>query len=662
MSPAAIVSVVHQQIAFGRRLRKVGEQAKQPTTLNTSHGQFAYPVEAPTRGEASALATGFVKPLGGRNTSTGLPLKRRPRIPTSTVTDLQTLADDLEAYVTAETSPADALPRIYRRQSLRPRLLAILAHTQDAACAWAAYRALLVFPRSPEKAAPKVPFAHRHRLLRLVAAAAPPALRNSGHFAQVLAVLRGLHNAGGTIKTWEWNLLLDCVGKGWRRPRQEHFRAALALLAQMRLGSSSIGGVGAGGAARKPTVVGGSGGWDSAALALEPDIFSYTTLLAHAVRTRAPAAVRHAAQLLQRAGLAPGVHAHTAMLCFFARCGDLAGVRDTLFRLRQRAGVGLEQVPFNAALWAFAYNGRVDIAQAMYRVVRARVGEGGGRMRWLGMEEGEGGAADGVGRGEREWDGEEELVAQLESALAEREMVVIAPEVVPDVATYHILIQAYAYHGDLRACLETLADMLSAPAPSPPLSYSHDNERQQHAEQQEAQGNQGQLTASLAAFRAIFLGFARHGVAPHTSPSPPPTRSHNHHPPTDNSGETLDTPTSMPTSTRNRSRSRSRSRSSHWDSTRRNDSDNEWTLTTLEALFSQFLELPRDTPLHEGTLFWLMRAFELTSGDDSVALRRVFERVENRFGVSASSLTYGGVNRRGRLGRIRERVFPASSA
>src|SRR5712675_2430904 len=82
MSPAAIVSVVHQQIAFGRRLRKVGEQAKQPTTLNTSHGQFAYPVEAPTRGETSALATGFVKPLGGRNTSTGLPLKRRPRIPT----------------------------------------------------------------------------------------------------------------------------------------------------------------------------------------------------------------------------------------------------------------------------------------------------------------------------------------------------------------------------------------------------------------------------------------------------------------------------------------------------------------------------------------------------------------------------------------------------
>jgi hypothetical protein len=53
---------------------------------------------------------------------------------------------------------------------------------------------------------------------------------------------------------------------------------------------------------------------------LEPDITSYTALLAHAVRTRAPAAVRHAAQLLARAGLAPGVHAHTVLLCSFAPC------------------------------------------------------------------------------------------------------------------------------------------------------------------------------------------------------------------------------------------------------------------------------------------------------------------------------------------------------
>jgi hypothetical protein len=77
------------------------------------------------------------------------------------------------------------------RESLRGRLLSILAHTQDAACAWAAYRALIVLPRSPDKAAPKVPFLHRHRLLSLLAAATPPlsrllSLPTWGRIAQVL--------------------------------------------------------------------------------------------------------------------------------------------------------------------------------------------------------------------------------------------------------------------------------------------------------------------------------------------------------------------------------------------------------------------------------------------------------------------------------------------
>jgi len=115
----------------------------------------------------------------------------------------------------------------------------------------------------------------------------------------------------------------------------------------------------------------------------------------------------------------------------------------------------------------------------------------------------------------------------------------------------------------------------------------------------------------------------------------------------------------MPTRTRYRNKNW---RSSRWNSTRSDDGENEWTLTTLEALFAQFLELPRDTLLREDTLFWLVSAFGRTSGDDPVVLRRVFESVEDRFGRSASSLTFGGANQRGRLGRIRERVFLASSA
>jgi hypothetical protein len=98
-------------------------------------------------------------------------------------------------------------------------------------------------------------------------------------------------------------------------PRDEHYRAMHTLLAEMRHGdgadkvSSMI-------AAAWGGQDGDSGSDGGAPPTLEPDI---TTLLAHAVCTCAPAAVRHAAQLLARAGLA-GVHAHTVTLCFFAPC------------------------------------------------------------------------------------------------------------------------------------------------------------------------------------------------------------------------------------------------------------------------------------------------------------------------------------------------------
>ena len=543
MSPAAIVSAMHQHIVFGEIPWNTGNtnvKEKDPTL----------------RKEDKTRVHGFVKPLGGENTSAGLPLKRQPHISTSTSAELEALADELEAHA-ATSSSASALPRIYSKQSLRPRLLVVLATTQDVASAWAAYRALLVLPRSADKARPKVPFAHRHRLLRLLAAAPRP--RSRGRFAQVLSVLRALHDAGGTVQRWQWNLLLDCAGKeGWRRPREEQFRAALVLLAEMhdddapppphgngrrRVQGAEEGGAGAGGLAR----------------ALAPDIYSYSTLIAHAVRTGAPAAVRHAMQLLARAGHSPGVHAHTALLCFFARRRDLAGVRDTLFRMQQaqEGGGGLSQVPFNAVLWAFAYNGRLDVARAMYRVVCAR-----------------------TQASEEEVVGQEEEL--LEASLAEREMVLIARDVVPDAATYHILIQACAYHGDLRGSLEMLADMLLS-----------------------ASGSASHLTA----FRAIFLGFARHGVV---SPPPPPNSNANALPPT--------------------------------------ISSSEWTLQTLEALFARFLELelPRDTRPRENTLFWLVSAFARTSRHDADVLRRVFERVEGRFGN-----VWGG----GRLARIREKFI-----
>jgi pentatricopeptide repeat protein len=267
---------------------------------------------------------------------------------------------------------------------------------------------------------------------------------------------------------------------------------------------------------------------------------------------------------------------------------------------------GLTQVSFNAVLWAFAYNGRLDVAWDMYRVVRARANIA---------------AAD----VSEELEEREEL-EEFERTLAEREMIVIARDVVPDAATYHTLIQAYAYQGDLRACLDTLSDMLSAPPP--PLYHHHHEHQAKENGNGKDKGQRRQFTASLPAFRSIFLGFARHGVvATAASSNPPPTIYE------DGEEETYSL---------------------------------QWTLPALKALFARFLDLPHDTPLREPTLFWLVSAFLRTSGhhqdSSSLLLRSVFERVEARFGSSALRLTQGDDSSRcGRLARIRERVFSGSS-
>jgi hypothetical protein len=205
----------------------------------------------------------------------------------------------------------------------------------------------------------------------------------------------------------------------------------------------------------------------------------------------------------------------------------------------------------------------------MYRVVCAR------RASEVGVRQREGGEEEEVEQREEK---------EIEAALAEREMVFIARDVVPDAATYHILILACAYHGDLRSSLEMLADMLSA-SDVPVTTASR-----------------------LAVFRAIFLGFARHGAA-----------------------KARPSLATVPSS--------------------------EWTLPTLEALFMRFLDLnlAKNVRLRENTLFWLVSAFVRTSGRDADVLRGVFERIEERFGyVWTSNGVAGG---RGRLARIRDRFI-----
>jgi hypothetical protein len=219
-----------------------------------------------------------------------------------------------------------------------------------------------------------------------------------------------------------------------------------------------------------------------------------------------------------------------------------------LFRLRHYAqkqhadmdtDTELTQVPFNTVLWAFAYNGRLDIVRLMYHVVRAYVTEAAGGSRTTEVEDGKG-----DGKGNRERDGEE--LEELECVLAKR-------EVVPDAATYH----SRTVHGNP---LETaIADMLSASSPSPslssttisPLTGHHYDEQQQLCRRRCAQAEaeveldrQGEFVASLASFRS-YLSALRDTASstsiielsiqnnnhPTSPASPPPSSPSLYHPP-----------------------------------------------------------------------------------------------------------------------------------
>ncbi|KAI0069206.1 hypothetical protein BV25DRAFT_1818193 [Artomyces pyxidatus] len=201
----------------------------------------------------------------------------------------------------------------------------------------------------------------------------------------------------------------------------------------------------------------------------------------------------------------------------------------------KRHNLELDEVGFHAALWAFAYNGRLDIARTMYRIVRHRV-----------VPE----------------DDEDDVTAAIDS---------------------HIMVQCFAYRGDFLGCSGIFQDMLSTPA--------------------EAGGEDAAFLPTMTTFRALFLGFSRHGAPDSRSPPIDPQQPH------------------------------------------------LWTLANLEDTFAQFLKTPLERPPRPTVVYWILVAFAKTSDNDAWKLREVFERLDDRFKVPS----WGG-----RLERMRREIYGAT--
>lgn len=434
----------------------------------------------------------------------------------------------------------------------------IMASTASKEEAWGAYEQLVALP-TQRSDFPPIPYALLHRLARLLSSTRP---RTRILFLQFMSVLATLHNTGGNVYAWEWNALIDMAGKGWRKTRLEDFQASLDVYHDMishkapdaHFNRSQYATSLQDPASDRPVV--------------RPDIVTYTTLLNIAGRTLDRAALRHATGILEASGLSPNRITYLATIRHFTRKNELMSVRATLLKMREQ-GFKLYLDEVNACVWAYARNGRIDVAALMYRILRHRLFP-----------------EDEVG--------EDDIITAVRQ-LAATEGLMIPINVRPNAATYYILIQCYAYHGDLIRCLNVFMDMMVMEERTAFLRY----------ESLSRDTFVGDGSPVLPAFRAIFLGFARHGKnAEHQilKDAGPLTRRL---------------------------------------------TASAWTLANLEILFANFLRLPSDAKPSERTIYWVLMAFDTLSGHANWKLRRVWEKLEERFG--------GGWG--GRLERFKTRIY-----
>lgn len=449
--------------------------------------------------------------------------------------DLVFMRDPLPDFATLSDS---------ERTVMRADLLFFLQYTQSADDAWRAYSLLLDLP-APADGLPRVhhhmvPNPHLHRVARVIAHARP---KTRTHFLRLLSVLAYLARQGGRVFPHEWNALIDGATKGWRTTQPGDVRLAFQTFADMAAGRAPGSSALADEEAHLP---------QPANAPTRPDIYTYTTLLSAAARTRDPATVRYATNLLQSSGLAPNRVTHLALLNYYTYTAQLSGVRATLRQLRLE-GFTLGLDGLNAALWAFARNGRMDVVSDVYRVFRYRLNS----------------AYD-----------DADAIAALTAHLRDAESLDIEPDLLPNAATWTMLVQAFAHHGDLTIALRAFSDMLAQVNDEPGAPLYED-----------AFGKliPGHYTPSMGVLRALFLGFARHGVP----------------------GE------------RRFTRGR-----------------RAWTLYDLMPILKIFLALPREAVPSRSTIFWIMTAFRKTSGDEVRVLRRVWETLETRFGAAYMGSQY----------------------
>ncbi|KZT27035.1 hypothetical protein NEOLEDRAFT_1061770 [Neolentinus lepideus HHB14362 ss-1] len=381
-----------------------------------------------------------------------------------------------------------------------------------------------------------------HRLAQLIASVKP---RTRTEFLRLYSVISSIKKAGRKVYLWEHNALMDSAGRGARKTQYADYQRSLAIFNDLVAVHND------GGGDDGPRAASNKGGH---AAKITPDVYSYTTLLNIAARSKDPRVLRHAFKLFRQSKIAPNRVTHLVLLRYFTHKNDSEAIRHTMLLLQEQH-IPLDIAALNAIIWAFARNGRLEIAWNIYRVLRHHL-----------MPE--------EGTGADEVEGEEDI--NVVNAQLVHSRLSIPDNMAPDYITYHVMIQAFAYHGNVAKALQVFVDMLSTPIEEP----THPNEVPET------------FPPTMTAYRAFFHGFARHGRAPSAPNGESPRVVAQREPFVSETG---------------------------------------WNWHNLELIFENFLELPDDVRLSDRTVWWIIVAFIKTSGANISELRNMWSRLEERY-------------------------------
>jgi hypothetical protein len=289
-----------------------------------------------------------------------------------------------------------------------------------------------------------------------------------------------------------------------------------------------------------------------------------TSLLTIAARAGDATSLRNISTLMANAGLKPNRITHLALLRYFTLKQNLGGVRSTLQRM-MRHGLELGLDGLNACIWAYGRCNRLDIVLMIFRLLRHnKIPE---------EYQGEGDVRD--------------TVAQLAE-----EFIFVEPDIIPNEITFTTIIQTMAFHGHFRATIDVFIDMLTI-----------DNEEHGAPLQLTDSGDlrPAPYNPTMAVFRAIFLGFAKHAVPPY---------------------RVID------------------------------ELEPNWTLDNLNSIFERFLVLPKDAKPTHSILYIILTAYDKATDGDLDVMRKAWKDLDERFGI-----VFTTNDPQTRLFKLKQRLF-----